>query len=77
MEDFVALLLVHLCMDEEAAIALFYDFLCKQLHTLSTVTEYNALIDLKLLLKHQKSIIILVQILESFISNYYFEDYLR
>jgi len=48
MEDFVTLLLFHLCMDEEAAVALLDDFLCKQLHTLSTVTEDNALIDLKL-----------------------------
>ena len=48
MEDFVTFRLIHLCMDEEAAIALIDDFLGKQLNALSTVAEDNALIDLKL-----------------------------
>lgn len=54
MEDFVTFRLIHLCMDEEAAIALIDDFLGKQLNALSAVAEDNALIDLKLFTVNSK-----------------------
>jgi len=58
MEYFIALHLIHLCMNEEAAVALLDDFLCEQLNALCTVTEDDALIDLKLFEKVIHKIII-------------------
>lgn len=47
MEHLIPVWLVHLGVDEETRVAKLSDLLCKQLHSLHRVAEYDTLIDLK------------------------------
>ena len=48
MKDLVAMSLYHLGVDEETGVTKLSYLLGKQFHTMYRITEYDALVDLKL-----------------------------
>lgn len=52
VEHLISLLLIHLCVDKEAAVTLINDFWSKEFNTLCAVAEDDALINLQLFISN-------------------------